>query len=379
MQLWSFSKKKKTCLKYEKEQVSSTLHAWSVVGQSSGPVAAGESRDSTLDLDSTSSTTSAIHSSPQCSAVQQRLTVWFIKTISKIVCSYTSLSLSCLRCFIWREDCCAVNVKWSVVMQIMHWLSRSKTARRISDTIYNSYNSHTHNLQSTILFPNVNSLLKSPTFSWKESCSEPLNTFSMPQTESIFLVLDIYLWLEKSVATNQILSVIQRLSHGSDSSWVWSLHCNWWRLSNIICMHYTIWDIHTKCKMQNSICPDEIANYLCNCIGLAANQAAPGMHGRFLVVGFPNWHVSGCHFQEQVGWGSWQIFSCWIIMDMVNRFVFGSHNARGKGWPRPNAKFLMWSKKFSFSVDLIMVRCSVPIQWLSYYTPSPQQCNVASL
>ena len=26
-----------------------------------------------------------------------------------------------------------------------------------------------------------------------------------------------------------------------------------------------------------------------------------------------------------------------------------------------------------------MVRCSVPIQWLSYYTPSPQQCNVASL
>ena len=70
MQLWSFSKKKKSCLKYEKEQVSSTLHAWSVVGQCSGPVAAGESRDSTLDLDSTSSTTSAIHSSPQCSAVQ---------------------------------------------------------------------------------------------------------------------------------------------------------------------------------------------------------------------------------------------------------------------------------------------------------------------
>ena len=260
----------------------------------------------------------------------------------------------------------------------MHWLSRSKTARRISDTIYNSHNSHTHNLQSTVLFPNVNSMLEYPTFSWKESCSEPLNTFSMPQTESIFLVLDIYLWLEKSVATNQILSVIQRLSHGSDSSWVWSLHCNWWRLSNIICMQYTIWDIHTKCKMQNSIWPDEIANYLCNCTGLAANQAAPGMHGRFLVVGFPNWHVSGCHFQEQVGWGSWQIFSCWIIMDMVNRFVFGSHNARGKGWPRPNAKFLMWSKKFSFSVDLIMVRCSVPIQWLSYYTPSPQQCNVAS-
>ena len=25
----------------------------------------------------------------------------------------------------------------------------------------------------------------------------------------------------------------------------------------------------------------------------------------FCLVGFPNWHVSGCHFQEQVGWGSW--------------------------------------------------------------------------
>ena len=25
------------------------------------------------------------------------------------------------------------------------------------------------------------------------------------------------------------------------------------------------------------------------------------------VVGFPNWHVSGC--QEQVGWGSWQLIS----------------------------------------------------------------------
>ena len=23
-----------------------------------------------------------------------------------------------------------------------------------------------------------------------------------------------------------------------------------------------------------------------------------------IVVGFPNWHVSGCHFQEQVGWGT---------------------------------------------------------------------------
>ena len=173
-------------LKYEKEQVSSTLHAWSVVGQCSGAVAAGESRDSTLDLDSTSSTTSAIHSSPQCSAVQQRLTVWFMKTFSKIVCSYTSLTLNCLQCFLWQEDCCAVNVKWSVVMQIMHWLSRLKTARRISDTIYNSYNSHTHNLQSTVLFPNVNSMLESPTFSWKESCSEPLNTFSIPQTERFF-------------------------------------------------------------------------------------------------------------------------------------------------------------------------------------------------
>ena len=195
-------------LKYEKEQVSSTLHAWSVVGQCSGAVAAGESRDSTLDLDSTSSTTSAIHSSPQCSAVQQRLTVWFMKTFSKIVCSNTSLTLNCLQCVLWREDCCAVNVKWSVVMQIMHWLSRLKTARRISDTIYNSYNSHTHNLQSTVLFPNVNSMLESPTFSWKESCSEPLNTTN----RKVFLVLDIYPWLEKSVATNHIFSVIQRIS-----------------------------------------------------------------------------------------------------------------------------------------------------------------------
>ena len=109
-----------------------------------------------------------------------------LKLFSKIICSYSSLTLNCLQCVLWWEDCCAVNVKWSVVMQIMHWLSRLKTARRISDTIYNSYNSHTHNLQSTVLFPNVNSILESPTFSWKESCSEPLNTFSIPQTERFF-------------------------------------------------------------------------------------------------------------------------------------------------------------------------------------------------
>ena len=24
----------------------------------------------------------------------------------------------------------------------------------------------------------------------------------------------------------------------------------------------------------------------------------------YFLVGFPNWHVSGCHFQEQVGWGT---------------------------------------------------------------------------
>ena len=30
----------------------------------------------------------------------------------------------------------------------------------------------------------------------------------------------------------------------------------------------------------------------------------------YFVVGFPNWHVSGCHFQEQVGWGTWLIFCC---------------------------------------------------------------------
>ena len=24
-----------------------------------------------------------------------------------------------------------------------------------------------------------------------------------------------------------------------------------------------------------------------------------------VLVGFPNWHVTGCHFQEQVGWGTW--------------------------------------------------------------------------
>ena len=23
-----------------------------------------------------------------------------------------------------------------------------------------------------------------------------------------------------------------------------------------------------------------------------------------MIVGFPNWHVSGYHFQEQVGWGT---------------------------------------------------------------------------
>ena len=29
-----------------------------------------------------------------------------------------------------------------------------------------------------------------------------------------------------------------------------------------------------------------------------------------IVVGFPNWHVSGCHFQGQVGWGTWLIDLC---------------------------------------------------------------------
>ena len=29
-----------------------------------------------------------------------------------------------------------------------------------------------------------------------------------------------------------------------------------------------------------------------------------------LIVRFPNWHVSGCHFQEQVGWGTWLHNSC---------------------------------------------------------------------
>ena len=167
------------------------------------------------------------HSAVQCSKGWQS-DLW--KLFPKLFALYPSLTLNCLQCFLWRENCCAVNVKWSVVMQIMHWLSRLKTARRISDTIYNSYNSHTHNLQSTVLFPNVNSMLEFPTFSWKESCSEPLNTTN----RKVFLVLDIYPWLEKSVATNHIFSVIQRLSHGSDSSWAWSLHCNWWRLSNII-------------------------------------------------------------------------------------------------------------------------------------------------
>ena len=26
---------------------------------------------------------------------------------------------------------------------------------------------------------------------------------------------------------------------------------------------------------------------------------------KYFIVGFPNWHVSGCHFQEQVCWGTW--------------------------------------------------------------------------
>ena len=39
------------------------------------------------------------------------------------------------------------------------------------------------------------------------------------------------------------------------------------------------------------------------------------------VVGFPNWHVSGCHFQEQVGWGSWQFES----RDLVWFFTYKCH------------------------------------------------------
>ena len=34
-----------------------------------------------------------------------------------------------------------------------------------------------------------------------------------------------------------------------------------------------------------------------------------------LLVGFPNWHISGCHIQEQVGWGTWQEFICKDIWD----------------------------------------------------------------
>ena len=32
------------------------------------------------------------------------------------------------------------------------------------------------------------------------------------------------------------------------------------------------------------------------------------------LVGFPNWYVSGCHFQEQVGWGSWLQHSQPMVM-----------------------------------------------------------------
>ena len=39
------------------------------------------------------------------------------------------------------------------------------------------------------------------------------------------------------------------------------------------------------------------------------------------VVGFPNWQISGCHFQEQVGWGTWQVccpsFQLAVIIMMI--------------------------------------------------------------
>ena len=52
----------------------------------------------------------------------------------------------------------------------------------------------------------------------------------------------------------------------------------------------------------------------------------PGSHTEIgmlksAVVGFPNWHVSGCHFQEQVGWGTWLVccpsFQLAVIIMMI--------------------------------------------------------------
>ena len=42
-----------------------------------------------------------------------------------------------------------------------------------------------------------------------------------------------------------------------------------------------------------------------------------------ILVGFPNWYVSGCHFQEQVGWGSWLWTIC-LTKTSYFKIVFSS-------------------------------------------------------
>ena len=42
----------------------------------------------------------------------------------------------------------------------------------------------------------------------------------------------------------------------------------------------------------------------------ARRMARHDMPAKWPLDSFPNWHVSGCHFQKQVGWGTWLVATC---------------------------------------------------------------------